>query len=69
MSALALRPFSCTERHSSQLVNQPSGVLCLYFVGQLRFLMDVDWTKSQFKLLGGDEFNKCEDTLKISHSC
>jgi len=31
--------------------------------------MDVDWTKRQFKLLGGDEFNKSEDILKISHSC
>lgn len=69
MSALAQCPFSCTERHSSQLVNQPSNFLCLYFVGQLRFLMDVVWTKRQFKLQGGDEFNKSEDILKISHSC
>lgn len=69
MSALAQCPFSCTEHHSSQLVNQPSSVLCLYFVSQLRFLMDVDWTKRQFKLPGGDEFNKSEDILKISYSC
>jgi len=33
MSALAQCPFSCTELHSSQLVNQPCSFLCLYFVG------------------------------------
>lgn len=65
MSALAQCPVSCTEFHSAQLVNQPSSVQCLSFISQLRFL------KTEFKLPGGAEFNKCEDALKIltSHPC
>lgn len=47
MSALAQCPVSCTKRHSAQLVNQPSSTLCLYFIGQLCFLMDVELTKRQ----------------------